>query len=150
MAGRALLIRRSGEGTLSLGILWLLAIPIFVVGYASIVWPLGYLLPHDCFRADCPTANLASLVPPFLLPSAAALATGAVLALALRVAVVRWPAPGWRIVTVVGVVLVASAAIAVFLTRAWEIALVAFVWPAFPGIAFVNAAWRFRQNRRAS
>ena len=144
--GRPLAAPRNPAETLNLGIAWFLAVPAVVVAYGALMWPLGYLMPHDCFSATCPTETLASLVPPFLAPAALLLATAALLARALQVGVRRRPWPAWRIVAAVGIALVGSALVADLVTRAWEVALLSFVWPAFPGIALVDAAWRAGLN----
>jgi hypothetical protein len=140
--GGSLAAPRSPAGALNLGIAWFLAVPAIVVGYGALIWPLGYLLPHDCFSAVCPTESLANLIPPFLAPAAGLLAAAAIMARALQVGIGRRPRPAWRIVGATGIVLMGSAVIAVVVTRSWEVALLAFVWPAFPGIALLDAAWR--------
>jgi hypothetical protein len=146
-----MLVRRPAERTLSVAIAWFLAIPTFVVGYASIVWPLGFLLPHDCFAADCPAEHLGSLVPPFFAPAGFGLAIAFILALALRRAVYVRPRSGWPIVAVVGGIFVAAAIVVVVANGGrWEVALVAFVWPMTPGLVALDAVRRARRLTASS
>jgi hypothetical protein len=146
-----LLIRRDAERTLGLATTWFLAIPILVVGYLAIIWPLGYLLPHDCFSPPCPTEGPLNLIPPFLVPAAVLLVVAVVGASVLRRVADRRPAIGWPVVAFVGSVLIASSAVLVIVNggRA-EVALLAFVWPFTPGLLAVDAAWRSRGRRPTS
>jgi hypothetical protein len=151
LSGSSQLQRRGPERTLGLAIAWFLAIPAFVIGYASIIWPLGYLLPHDCFSADCPAEGPANLVPPFLLPAAALLIAAFAGSIVLRRAVYGRSRAGWRAVAAIGAFLmVLAVALNIWAGGHWEVVLISFVWPFTPGLVALDAAWRARRNRGAS
>lgn len=141
------LIRRDGQRSLSFAIAWFLAIPTFVLGFASIVWPLGFLLPHDCFRSDCPTDTIATLVPPFLAPAIAVLLVATTASIALYRFTYRTSRLAWTIVAIVGLGLVVAGVVVDVIARSGEMALITLAWPVAPGLMALDAAWRGRAAR---
>jgi hypothetical protein len=136
------LIRRDAQRSLSFAIAWFLAIPAFVVGFASILWPRGYLLPHDCFQTDCPTETIATLVPPYLGPAIAVLFVAITASIALYGLTYRRSRTAWTIVAIVGLGLVVVGVVADVMARSGEVALMTFAWPIAPGLVALDAAWR--------
>jgi hypothetical protein len=118
--------RLRAERTLNLAVAWFLAVPVFVLGYASIAWQV--------IHADTP--------PPFFVPAVAALLTAAFGAALLWLVVRLRPRVGAALAGILGLVLVTAAIGAVALVGHADVALVAFVWPGFPGIALIDGAWR--------
>ena len=149
MDASPILIRRDAQRSLSFAIAWFFAIPTFVVGFASIVWPLGFLLPHDCFRADCPTETVATLVPPFLLPAIGVLVVGVAASIALYRFTYRQNRRAWWTVAILGVGLVAAGITADLVARSGDLALITVAWPVAPGLMAIDAARRGLHPQRS-
>ena len=139
MGEQPLLIRRDAQRKLSLAIFFFLAIPSFVLGFATFISSVIQVIPGDCFRENCPTARSYE-VPPFVAPAAIGLAMLAVAALALYLFTYRGPRVAWVLVAGVGVTLeLVALGIDLAFGLRWEVALVTFVWPMAPGLMAIDA-----------